>query len=164
MLLEVKKEFPNFEVIKKEDSKLMRILFEATLMRLWCPNFMLTYTTVFAGKAYMPEKFIGTLTGYEILRHERVHLRDAKKYPIIFELSYLLFLPTVFSMRAFWEFRAYCESLKAQNELYGYISTRNLNFYIDQFVGSSYFFMFPFKKTLRRKFLECIDREGLTLK
>jgi hypothetical protein len=39
------------------------------------------------------------------LRHEAVHLRDARRFPVLFELSYLAALPAVFTARAWWEWR-----------------------------------------------------------
>lgn len=151
----VKQEFPKFEIIVKEESKLMKLIYNITLMRFWNPLFMSYFITVMFGKVYMPRQFIGIPASVDILRHEVVHLRDMKKFPILFELSYILFpLPIIFTMRAFWEFRGYCESIRAIYDRYGYVSEKSIDFFVEQFTSSSYLWMYPFPKTVKNKFLK----------
>ena len=162
---EIKKEFPSFEVIDKKKSILMRLLFNIALMRLWNPHFMELYVTVMFGKVYMPDNLIGTYTGYQILRHERVHLRDAKRWPVLFELSYLLFpLPFIITMRAYWEYRAYCESLIVQFETYGYVYQGTIDFIVTQFTSSYYLWMFPFPKYLNKKFMQFLQERNIPVR
>jgi hypothetical protein len=162
---DIKKEFPNFEVIEKNKSFLMKIIYIVTLMPLWNPHFMDLYVTVMFGKVYMPPNLIGTSTGYQILRHERIHLQDAKSWPVLFELSYLLFpLPLIVTMRAYWEYRAYCESLIVQYEIYGYVHSATLDFIISQFTSSYYLWMFPFPKYLNKKFMQFLQERNIPVR
>jgi len=160
----IKVEFPDFEVIPKLSSKLMWACYYLTLMRFWNPHFMTRFITVAFGKVYMPAELIGTEIGADILRHELIHLRDAKRWNILFYLSYLLFpLPLVFTMRAYWEFRGYCESIRAECDRYGVVYSESLNYYVSLFTGPSYLWMCPFPKFVMRKFTEFCEREGIRI-
>ena len=79
IVADITKEFPKFEVLEKQNSRLMKFVYVVTLMRFWNPYFMTAYVTTMFGKVYMPRNLIGTLTAYEVLRHELVHLRDARR-------------------------------------------------------------------------------------
>jgi hypothetical protein len=112
---------------------------------------------------YMNSWDIGTARGLETLRHEMAHVRDQHKYGILFLLSYIFILPTVFTMRAFWEWRGYKETLRSvheeykhyitdgQPEYYAYIMDFYSQWVTKQFTGLGYFFMFPFKNYMYQK-------------
>ena len=152
-------------VILKEDNVWMKLLYNITLMRFWNPDFMSAYVTVMFGRVYMPAHLIGTLTGYMVLRHERIHLRDARRWPILFELSYLFFpLPILITLRAYWEYRAYCESLVAEAEIYGYARRDSIEFFVNQFVGSYYLWMFPFPNFLRERFYRFLASRAILVR
>ena len=162
---EIKAEFPKFELVKKEDSKFMKFLYAVTLMRFWNPYFREDYITTIFGKIYMPARLIGTGVGYDILRHERVHLRDARRFPVLFELSYILFpLPAVFTMRAYWEYRGYCESLLAEYDRYGYVSHGAIEYYVSLFAGPQYLWMCPFPDFMRNEFYRFLASRGIMVK
>jgi len=162
---DIKREFPNFEVVEKQNSSLMKFIFNISLMRFWNPYFMTAYVTTMFGKVYMPRNLIGSLTAYEVLRHELVHLRDARRFPIFFELSYIFLpFPFVFTMRAYWEFRGYCESLVVENEIFGYVYKESVEFYVKQFTGSFYLWMCPFPDFMRKKFMKFLDERGIMVK
>lgn len=162
---EIKREFPKFEVIEKQNSKLMKFVYVVTLMRFWNPAFMNAYITTMFGKVYMPRNLIGTLTGYEVLRHERVHLRDAARFPVLFELSYIFFpLPIVFTMRAYWEYRAYCESLLVESEMFDCVYKESIDFYVDQFTGKYYLWMCPFESLIRKAFMKFLTDRNIMVK
>lgn len=145
---EIRAEFPRVRIVPKHESRLMRLAFNLGLMRLWCPRFMETYTTVFGSTIAMPAWLIGTTSGARVLRHERVHLRDARSWPVLFHLSYVL-LPIGPSFRALWELRAYRETLRCELEATGRISDGTLAFVASQFTGSSYLWMWPFPGHIR---------------
>ena len=162
---EIKAEFPKFQVVKKEDSKLMALIYAVTLMRFWNPYFMEDYITTLFGKVYMPFNVIGTRVGYDVLRHERVHLRDAARFPLLFELSYILLpLPAVFTLRAYWEYRGYCESLVAESDRYGYVRKEAIEYYVDIFAGPTYLWMCPFRNFMRDAFYKFARERGLVVK
>jgi hypothetical protein len=74
---EMQREFPRFRVVRKADSRLMRVA--AWLVQLWCPCFMTGMATVFRDVVYLPDN-LSEATRYEILRHERQHMRDSRRY------------------------------------------------------------------------------------
>jgi hypothetical protein len=165
LVINISKEFPRFKVVPKDESFFMRALYAVTLMTFWNKSFMTNYITAVFGKVYMPRRLIGTAIGYDVLRHELVHLRDARRWPVLFELSYLFFpLPFVFTMRAYWEYRGYCESMIAERDRYGYINKAVIEYYISLFSSSEYLWMFPFPNFLRKKFYAFLERHNTTIK
>jgi len=161
---DITREFPDFAVIPKNDSKLMWACYYLGLMRFWNPVFMTRYITTAFGKVYMPADLIGTEVGADVLRHELVHLRDAKRWGILFYVSYLLLpLPAVFTMRAYWEFRGYCESLRCERDRYGVVYSETFNYFVDIFVGPSYLWMCPFRGFIRGRFLKFLEKENIRL-
>ena len=155
ILKELEAEFPKFRLVAKEQSKFMELLFKFTLMRLWCPRFLTSFTTTIGHTIYMPTYLVGTNSGATVLRHERVHLRDSRGFfkSIWYVLTYLLLpLPVVVTGRAYWELRAYRETLKCHlEECYTFYDSE-LDWYVDQFTSSSYFWMFPFPTIVRKIF------------
>ncbi len=142
-----------FKLIPKETSKFMKFLYVVLLMKFWNVNFMTDYTTTILARVYMPQKIINTSMGYKVLRHEMIHIQDCYKTGfILFWFSYLFTLPTVFTMRAFWEFRAYKETLKVHKELYGFIPEITIYNIVEEFASSKYLWMCPFRTFITNKF------------
>jgi len=130
---------------------LMKALFAVLGMRWWNPRFMEDYTTVLITRVYMPRRLIGTEDGYEVLRHEAVHIRDCLATGVLpFVLSYVFLLPSVLTFRAFWEYRGYRETMKVELERNGTISDETLEWIVRRFTGPDYLWMFPFPKLIRR--------------
>lgn len=143
---------PTFRLVAKEDSALMRVVYRALGMRWWNPHFMSDYTTVLVTRVYMPRALHGTVRGYRTLRHERVHMRDAVRTGVLpFALSYLFLLPAGLTMRAYWEWGAYAESLRVELEDTGTIADATLDHIVARFAGPDYLFMFPFPRLLRTR-------------
>ena len=160
----IEEDIPGFRVVPKTNSNLMWACYYITLMRFWNPHFMTHYITTAFGKVYMPADLIGTAIGADVLRHEWVHLRDARRWNILFYLSYLLFpLPAVFTMRAYWEFRGYCESIRAERDRYGVVYSESLHYYVSLFTGPAYLWMCPFPKFVMRKFVEFCEKENIRI-
>jgi hypothetical protein len=71
-------------IVYKRDSKLMKILFEVSLMRLWNPEFMTRYTTTIGSTMYLsrPVTSFGTgmIADLVLLNHEVQHIRDSKRW------------------------------------------------------------------------------------
>jgi len=148
----LRQEIPGFEIRYKNESKLMKFL---GFILFFNKHFMTKFTTTLFKKVYFPNRSYVTKNNhrdaYFILRHEAVHLRDAKRFPILFQLTYLLVLPMIFSLRAFWEYRAYKETIRVFYEVEEYITQTLLDNIVKNFTGPNYFFMFPFPKYLHRK-------------
>jgi len=156
---EIAAEFPGFRVIPKEGSPLMRAIYQALGMRLWNRDFLTGYTTVILYRVYMPRALIGTDAGFRALRHERVHMRDARRTAVVpFVVSYLLLLPAVFTARAFWEFRAYVETMRVEIEETGDVSDDTLEHIARRFTGSDYLFMCPFPRFIRGRLRRARER------
>lgn len=141
-------------VYVKERSLLMKVLYAICLMRFWNPEFMSSYTNVvstpWSHHIFMPEELHGTAAGARVLRHEFVHAKDCNgwRWPF-FILSYCI-LPVGPSFRAYWELRGYRESMVAYYEAFGELPEWYLDFIAKEFTGSTYLYMFPFPKTIRR--------------
>ena len=145
-------EHPTFRLIAKEESPLMAGLARWLGMRFWNCHFMRDYTTVLVTRVYMPRRFHGTVRGYRTLRHERIHMQDAVRTGVLpFALSYLFLLPAGVTARAYWEWRAYAESLRCELEDTGTIADESLDHIVKRFVGPDYLFMFPFPRLLRAR-------------
>jgi hypothetical protein len=154
IVFELKVEFPKFKIVQKDKSWLMWFQYYAMLMFLWNKVYMTDFITVFGNTVYMPLSFIGTKDGADVLRHERVHMRDSRGWmKIPYCISYIM-LPIGPSGRAYWEFRAYVETMQACYDRYGFIPDDFIDFITDIFTGPKYLFMFPFPKTIRKWLLE----------
>lgn len=162
-------ELPRFRVCYKDESALQKLI--SRLLWPFNRRYSTDYTTVMFGRVYFPSRAWRAQAGPEriflTLRHEAVHLRDARRFPGVFQLSYLLLLPTVFTVRALWEMRAYNESIRAHVELNGEVPESALQVFESAFVGPDYLFMCPFRRFVRRRLLtarakalsECSDVE-----
>ena len=93
---------------------------------------------------------------YVTLRHEAIHLRQFRKFtlPGMALLYVLLPLPVGIAwFRAYFEKEAYAESIRAAAEVYGPDYPRGTEYrqyIIEQFVGPSYGWMWPFRSSLER--------------
>jgi hypothetical protein len=146
-------ELPRFAICYKDESGLQRAI--GAVVRPFNRDYMTRYTTVMFGRVYFPSRAwcerLGPETVYKVLRHEAVHLRDARRYPGLFHLSYLFALPAVFTARAWWEWRAYLETMRVEVELHGHVSDATLRYLERCFTGPDYLFMCPFPRFVRRR-------------
>ena len=139
----IQQHLPGFAICYKDESRLQRLIG----WFLWPINrvYMTRYTTVMFGKVYFPSRKIveswSKDSVYRILRHEFVHLMDAKRFPLWFEFSYLFLFPAFWTFRAFWEMRGYTQDLILEYEDLGYISKATLQFIHQRFIGSEYGWM-----------------------
>jgi len=131
----------------KEGSGLMKVL--AILVKPFNPQFMTGYITTIGRTIYAPHALIGTPQLDDILRHEEVHVAQYEKWGFLYYLSYL-FPPCILTFRAYWELQAYYVTLQAIFDRQGYIHSNDIEWIVSQFTSSSYLFMFPFPKTIRK--------------
>ena len=144
MLVKYRKEFPKLRVLSFEDSKILSYLSKHG----WGMAGVTLYNTI-----YLRKDYLGTDRGIEIMKHEMAHVRDVHKWNILYLISYFLILPTVLSMRAFWEWRGYREDLKSVREQYEFAEPSYRDYIYDyyaqwvtsQFTSASYFYMLPFR-------------------
>lgn len=105
----IRKDAPDFKMVYKSSSLLMKLIYYILFMWLWLPAFMTRFTTTIGKTVYVPDEYIqkGYYTGiYRTLRHEYVHILQKLKYKILFDLSYLfpqiLFVLSFLSIFAIW--------------------------------------------------------------
>lgn len=161
LILDVQEEFPSFKMVNKSDSRLMKVLaFLYTVITFGRgKGFMSSTVTVIGNTMYMPGlwKMLSEATKVRILRHERVHFRQQKRYTRLGFILLYLFVPFPIGVAYFrmkFEREAYEETIRtvaAQNGL-RYVQ-ENQTFretIIEQFVGPQYFWMWPFRASMAR--------------
>jgi hypothetical protein len=159
-----REEFPDFKVVFKNNSGLMKTI--GFLLKPICPTFMTGFITTIGTTMYVPEAWATyrVTSKAEILRHERVHMRQAKKYGMLwFSILYLFVpLPLFFAnYRAMFEREAYEESLRACVEYYGKSSilySETKREYVAYFTGSNYGWMWPNKSAVEKWYSDTVDR------
>jgi hypothetical protein len=170
LLLEIKQEFPAFEVVKKRDSWLMsliaRALFCLTLGKV--TNFRQDFITTIGCKVYVPDTWeVGSyIRRMIILRHERVHMRQRRRYTMPLYALLYLFLPLPGGLayfRALFEMEAYEETIAATVELYPDGATivrdpRQRRAMVSNFIGPWYFWMWPFRNRIEEWYDGACDR------
>lgn len=168
VLGELEKEFPRFQIVRKRDSRLQRLIGRflrfVTLGRQ--SRYLDRYHTVIGTTLYVPDSWDTTdpLTKAITLRHEWVHLRQFRRYgKLIMGLLYVLVpLPVGLAyMRAKFEREAYEETLRATLELKGEQALCNpglRDHVVSQFVGPSYAWMWPFRRSVETWYDGCVER------
>lgn len=152
---DLKEEFPDFEIKKKSDSLFMKILNVLVIIFTFGAQkeFMKSYVSVISNKVYTPSKWDGwtIFNKTSILRHERVHMRQVKKYTgFIYNILYLFIpLPMVLAyFRMKFEREAYEETIRFAFFLGGetYVTDKKFKEHIvSQFVSGKYGWMWPFR-------------------
>ena len=187
LYIHISEKVPGFKIRSKKDSPLMRAL---SNLLFFNKGFMSRYITTIYPVMYVPGwwgKYKNmSLVELGIIAHEYVHLHDRKRLGWLFNILYLS--PQVFSLLAFgafwnlwflmallfllpwpspgraWlEFRGYRMSIA-----FHYWAKKekcDLDMIVEEFTNSNYYYMFPFKKLLIKKFNKEYDKivaENLT--
>lgn len=156
----LKVEFPRFRVVPKAGDRLSRAI-DLALRALTLGRqrqYMTRYHTVLGQTLYVPSLWarLSEIDKLVLLRHERVHLRQARRLgPVLMALAYLLpFFPLGLAWcRARLEWEAYTETLWATAELRGLEAVRDPELrerIVRRFVGPDYGWMWPFSKQIYR--------------
>jgi hypothetical protein len=93
---------------------------------------------------------------YLVLLHERVHLRQFRRYTLIGMALLYLLVPLPLGLayfRARFEREAYAETIRGSAALYGAAHVCEARFrdhILDQFTGPAYGWMWPFRRSLER--------------
>ena len=151
-------EFPSFRIKPKRGDRLSRAIDLALrIVTLGGQRHYLTrYHTVIGDTLYVPETW-GELSDLErviLLRHERVHLRQRRRYGgALMTFLYLVpFLPLGLAYgRARIEWEAYTETLRATAELCGPEAVRSPELrehIVQRFMGPDYGWMWPFRSVV----------------
>ncbi|MGH7435471.1 MAG: hypothetical protein ACRENE_07335 [Polyangiaceae bacterium] len=172
LLADIATEFPRFAILPKRSSALQRAIGAAlAVVTLGGQrSYMTRYHTLMFGKLYVPDAWdaMNDVDRYVLLRHERVHLRQAARMGDA--AMALVYLFPVFPLFLAWgrariEWEAYEETLRATAEVHGVARARALEEEIvRRFVGPDYGWMWPFPATVRRwvrEFVESLERAGV---
>lgn len=167
LLEEIKKEFPDFELIPKSTSFQMKVIdIFLKVITFWrMKDFMTRFITTTGQKTYTPTKWESwpLSSKVSILRHERVHMRQKRKYGGLWFSALYLFLPVPILLAYFrmkFEREAYTETLHAYADLYGVDSLSNKSMkeaVIRHFTSAEYFWMWPWRKGIERWFDDTVD-------
>ena len=172
LIAEIVREFPAFRIRPKSESALQRAIDVALkILTLGAQHEYLTrYHTVLGDTLWVPSSWPSSPDEARtiLLRHERVHLRQRRRYGMVsMTLIYLLpILPLGLAWgRARIEWEAYTETLRATAEVKGLAAARDpeLHAYlVKQFSSGAYGWMWPFPRAIRRWIAEVladIERE-----
>lgn len=161
-LRDIKREFPAFRLLWKEESRLMKFIAGFLLFITFGKQktFQTAYVTTIGCTIYVPDswKQLPDINRIITLRHERVHMRQRQRFTMpVFTLLYLLFpLPGGLAyFRTMFEMEAYEETIRATLELYPNGAALLMKpavraSMVDNFTGPSYFWMWPFRARVER--------------
>ena len=168
-----KKEFPSFEIINKKNSFMCKAInvFLQIITFGQMKTFMTNFITTIGSKIYVPDGWDNNsdFSKYIVLYHERVHMKQKKKYTMpLFTFLYLLFpLPVGLAwFRLKFELEAYAAALEEMyfklGYKYGY--DEEIDAIIKHMTSSEYFWTWYSKKYVKNKLLEeiqkCVVRRG----
>lgn len=167
---DIRKEFPDFKLVPKEQSGLMKAANIALKIITFgqMKSFMTTFTTTMGYTVYTPRNWEkrSAASRAVTLRHERIHMRQRKKYGWFgFGFLYLfVFFPIALAyFRMKFEKEAYEESLRAVKEYYGMRPLKKADTrerYIDHFTTAQYFWMWPFRGAIGRWYDDVVEELG----
>ena len=174
LIAEIAEEFPGFRLVPKRESPLSLALDRVLRVLTFGgqSQFLTHYHTVLGYRLYTPDSWAGAseVDRMIVLRHERVHLRQRRRYGFfLMAFLYLIpFLPLGLAYgRARLEWEAYEETLRATAELLGLERARSPELrtrIVERFTGGAYGWMWPFRSQVERWYdrvlAELAHREG----
>ena len=154
----ISREFPRFRLVRKDRSRFQRAihygLCAITLggMR----SYLTSYQTTIGDTIYVTDDWDERDPDdrFVTLCHERIHLRQFRRYTVIGMAVLYLLVPLPMGLayfRARFEKEAYAESIRRGAEVYGFehVSAGDYRAHIvDQFLGPSYGWMWPFRGSI----------------
>jgi hypothetical protein len=163
---EIRAEFPRFRIRPKSESAFQRAIDVALkIVTLGAQRAYLTkYHTVLGDTLWVPTAWPSSTdeARYVLLRHERVHLRQRRRYgDLLFAFLYLVpILPIGLAWgRARIEWEAYVETLRATAEVHGLDAAKDPRLHdeiLRRFTGGDYGWMWPFPRVIRRWIAETL--------
>ena len=164
---EIRAEFPAFRIRQKHASRMQRAI-DLALKVITCGaqrSYLTRYHTVLGDTLWVPTCWESEddAARYVLLRHERVHLRQRRRYGAV-GMAMLYLLP-IFPLglalgRARLELEAYAETLRATAEVQGLAAARDdktLDEIVRRFTAGDYGWMWPFPSTVRRWLGRIVD-------
>ncbi len=162
---ELSLQFPDFRIVHKTDSRLCWWIdkFLRVITAGGQHKFLSGYHTILGSTLYVAPTWttMGPDERYVLLRHERVHLEQRRRYTSV-GMAFLYLVPILplglAYGRARLEWEAYAETLRARAEVWGIEAARDSAFrmqIVERFTGPDYGWMWPFPHTVGRWY----DRE-----
>ncbi|HEY5920368.1 MAG TPA: hypothetical protein VIV11_01800 [Kofleriaceae bacterium] len=159
-------EIPGFRIVRKDQSPLHRAIHYALMLVTFgrMRSYLDSYQTTIRKTVYVTSDWDDWSADrrYVTLRHEAIHLRQFRKLtlPVMAIIYVLLPLPMGLAYgRAKLEQEAYAESIRAAAEVWGCDYPRRDEYrkhIIDQFVGPTYGWMWPFRASIERWYDEIL--------
>jgi hypothetical protein len=160
LLAEIQAEFPRFRLKEKQGDRLSAVI--AVALKLITlggqSTYLSKYHTVLGTTLYVSPLWreMSDKERFVLLRHERVHLRQRRRYTSVGMA--LLYLLPIFPLglaygRARLEWEAYCETLAAAAEMWGISAVKDPKFrhqIVERFVSADYGWMWPFPRAVGR--------------
>jgi len=155
----IRQEFPAFRIVPKRGDRLSRAIDLALKVVTFGgqSSYLTRYHTVIGDTLYVPPTW-AQMTDVDqviLLRHERVHLRQRRRYgSLAMTFLYLVpFFPLGLAYgRARIEWEAYEETLRATAELLGVEAARSPHLrahIVGRFTGPDYGWMWPFERSVQ---------------
>lgn len=165
---ETREEFPDFRIVSKSKSRLMKVIdIFLKVITFWqMKTFMTKATTTMGHTVYTSSEWgsRSLLIRASVIRHERVHMRQRRRYgAIVYAIIYLFWpLPCLLAMgRRDLEREAYQETIRAWAEYFGLEKLQRpevRDFFVGQFTSATYFWMWPFRKSMERWYDEFLQK------
>jgi hypothetical protein len=156
----IRAEFPNFTIRYKRGCTLSRLIHVALMLVTagGQRGYLTEFYTVLGDTLYVPDSWdaLGPDDRVILLRHERVHLRQRRRFGSVgMALLYLLpFFPLGLAYgRARIEWEAYAETFRAVAEVWGIERARSPELrthVVRQFTSPAYGWMWPFPRMVNR--------------
>jgi hypothetical protein len=153
-------EIPGFRIVRKDQSALHKAIHYALVVVTFgqMRSYLDSFQTTIRKTVYVTPDWdqLDVDQRYVTLRHEAVHLRQFRRWtlPVMAVLYILVPLPMGLAyFRAHFEKEAYAETIRAAAEVWGPERPRSAayrKYVIDQFMGPSYGWMWPFRRGLER--------------
>jgi hypothetical protein len=166
-LSELRAEFPAFRVVRKSESTFSKAIDVALRMITFGGqrSYLTRYYTVIGDTLYVPSGWddVDPVDAVITLRHERIHLRQRRRYTLPGMAALYLLVPFPLGLawfRARIEWEAYTETLRATLELRGEAALRSEALrerIVTQFTSPAYGWMWPFRRTVERWYDEAVE-------
>lgn len=153
-------EFPRHRIIRKPEARSQRILHRLLAVFTFGGNreYLTGYHTTIGQRIYVIADWdrLSRDRQYAVLRHERVHMRQFRRFSFPGMAALYLLFPLPMGLawfRARCEMEAYAESIRATCEIHGIEAARDPEYrahIVGQFTGPAYGWMWPFRRSVDR--------------
>lgn len=153
-------ELPGFRIVRKDRSRMHRVIHRALVILTFgrMRSYLDAYQTTIGRTVYVTADWDDWPADrrYVTLRHEAIHLRQFRRYTLVGMALLYVLLPLPIGLawfRARFEWEAYAETIRAAAEVWGPDVPRAAAYrrhVIEQFVGPSYGWMWPFRRSVER--------------